>query len=145
VGVSGHDRDVLTSGGARRAFLYRGDGDDLLNGNAASRAHLDGGNGRDTFVIVPGRGQAIIHSFEDGMDSLRLIGLSFSEISIVPRGSATTINIASTGVTLATLSSIDQRSRLFLASCDRVHIELDLQSSTYRSGKIGVQSIHIAL
>ena len=75
VQIGGNGRDVLT-GGARRAFLYGGDGDDLLNGNAASRAHLDGGNGRDTFVILPGRGQAIIHSFEDGIDSLRLVGLS---------------------------------------------------------------------
>ncbi len=105
IGSSG--RDVLTGGGVRRAFLYGGDGDDLLNGNAASRAHLDGGNGRDTFVILPGRGQAIIHFFEDGMDSLGLVGLSFSELEIVPRGSATTINMASTGVTLATLLGID--------------------------------------
>ncbi|MEG4140663.1 DUF4347 domain-containing protein [Microcoleus sp. Pol7_B1] len=98
-GDAGHD---YLLGDAGNDILYGGDGDDILNGGAGSD-RLYGNGGTNTFVLESGMGQDLIYGFQDGVDRIRLEGLTFGELQIAQSGTSTLIKIASTKVTLASL------------------------------------------
>jgi len=115
-GGAGSDRlygdagnDVLF-GDAGNDILYGGDGDDILNGGAGSD-RLYGGAGNNTFVLASGMGLDSIYNFQDGIDIIRLDGgLTFGDLQIAQSGTSTSIKIALTGVTLASLVNTNSTS-----------------------------------
>ena len=99
-GDAGNDQLL---GGDGDDILYGGDGNDILNGGAGSD-QLYGNAGFDTFVLASGMGLDSIYNFQDGVDIIRLDGgLTFGALQIAQSGTSTLIQIASTGVTLASL------------------------------------------
>jgi len=83
------------------------EGDDTLIGGLGND-RLNGDEGKDVFVLAAGHGQDRIRDFENGTDSLGLIGgLSYSNLEFVSQGQNTLINFR--GETLATLLRVPTR------------------------------------
>ncbi|NEO57816.1 MAG: DUF4347 domain-containing protein [Okeania sp. SIO3B5] len=102
-GDNGND---LLLGNDGNDILYGRAGDDTLNGGLGNDRY-NGGAGADTFIIGPGLGVDMIQRFEDGTDIIELQGIGFDDLDIVKSGSSTSIKVAATGETLATLSGIN--------------------------------------
>ena len=83
-------------GGAANDTLFGGRGNNVING----------GNGRDTFVLIRNSSD-LIEDFETGRDTIELSnGLSFGDLNF----SGEQIIFARTGETIATLSGVDTAS-----------------------------------
>ncbi|MBE9226175.1 DUF4347 domain-containing protein [Phormidium sp. LEGE 05292] len=104
--INGELGDDTLYGGKGDDTLIGGDGNDLLSGDVGNDS-LMGGNGSDKFVLVVGQGSDVITDFQDGVDSLVLLGnLTFPQLSIVQSGNNTLISLTSNNQLLATLNGI---------------------------------------
>ena len=81
--------DTLYGGGGSDT-LIGGVGDDVLFGDEAADT-LYGGDGRDGFVISSNSGGDVILDFADGVDTLRLSGLTFAELTLTQATTGTVI------------------------------------------------------
>ena len=79
--VGGAGDDTLL-GNKGNDFLLGNSGNDLLDGGKGNDT-LVGGLGADTFVLRKGPDVDRIFNFEDGIDKLKLTGLSFSGVKVV--------------------------------------------------------------
>ncbi|UZQ52964.1 hypothetical protein OOK60_10545 [Trichothermofontia sichuanensis B231] len=113
--LGGQGNDYL-EGGKGNDTLIGGDGNDYLKGGQGIDI-LTGGVGQDQFEIKyrlnkPGYGFAdIITDFEDGIDQLKLDGVSLASITILQGSGSlandTLIQLSGTGETLAILQGVD--------------------------------------
>ncbi|HAG83412.1 MAG TPA: calcium-binding protein, partial [Cyanobacteria bacterium UBA12227] len=89
--------------------IWGDDGDDLLRGGLGDDIlvgdDFSGGRGRDTFVLAIGEGTDTIRDFRFGEDVIGLVGLSFSELSIIQQGKNTVIAFGNE--TLAVLDQVN--------------------------------------
>lgn len=79
--LTGTIGDDVIEGLAGNDYLYGLAGDDVLEGDAGTD-RLFGGTGADEFVFEDGGNLDFIYDFEDGVDLIRLEGLSFAEATI---------------------------------------------------------------
>ncbi len=86
-GMDGNDRLVGGDGNDR---LNGGAGDDQLIGGKGSDS-LVGGAGSDLFVLGRKQGTDMIRDFQDGVDKIRLNGLSLKRIEVSQKGRDTLI------------------------------------------------------
>ncbi|MHB1124547.1 MAG: calcium-binding protein [Ramlibacter sp.] len=86
-------------GGAGDDTLYGYDGADTLAGGAGWD-RLDGGAGSDTYLFGAGDGMDIVVSDSDGIDSLRLAGVSAANVTLYRVSSPPAANIAYRGDSL---------------------------------------------
>ena len=102
------------TGGAGEDWLRGGTGNDIIHGGADDDV-MWGGAGRDTFVFVVGDGRGEIRDFEDGVDVLSMIGLSFDDLVITQNGDATLISYGSDEIELSQtpITQIDSADFLF--------------------------------
>jgi Ca2+-binding RTX toxin-like protein len=86
--------------------LLGGAGDDWLFGDGGNDT-LMGGTGNDRFMLGIDLGSETILDFQDGLDSIGLMGgLNFSQLSIVAENNSTLIRVTGSGQLLATLSNV---------------------------------------
>lgn len=97
--------DDTLRGGNGIDLLQGGQGNDRLDGGFANDS-LIGGAGADQFVLRAGNGNDTILDYQDGVDTLALEGLDFSDLQILQGQEQTTLQIASTEEVLATLVDI---------------------------------------
>jgi len=102
----GEERDVLI-GDMGDDFLSGGAGDDILMG-VTGRDTLVGNAGADLFVFGTGDGQDVVKDFEIGTDTIGLVTgeLTFEDLMITQRGSATLLGVADSGESLAVLRNV---------------------------------------
>jgi hypothetical protein len=100
IGSTGND---ILIGGTGNDRIFGNAGDDILDGGSGADV-LTGGTGSDTFVFTRSRGTDVITDFQNGEDSIGLIGLSFADLKLVQQGSKTLIQ--SGNQTLAELAGV---------------------------------------
>lgn len=105
----GSDNDIVF-GGSGDDLLFGDIGNDLFFGGLGSDTLL-GGGGSDRFVLASGSGADTVIDFAQGTDSLVLVGLDFSQLSIVQTNGSASISIANNGELLAILNGV-QASQL---------------------------------
>ncbi|WP_293129017.1 SdrD B-like domain-containing protein [Microcoleus sp. bin38.metabat.b11b12b14.051] len=104
--VNGDAGNDTIYGGKDEDSLLGGAGDDWLFGDEGNDT-LIGGTGNDRFILGLDLGTETILDFQDGLDSISLIGgLNFSQLSIVAENSSTLIRVTSSGQLLATLGNV---------------------------------------
>ncbi|PZD73390.1 Leukotoxin [Acaryochloris thomasi RCC1774] len=110
-GFKGDDRlfggvgDDTLRGGNGVDLLQGGQGNDRLDGGFGDDS-LFGGAGVDQFVLRAGDGKDTIFDYQDGIDSLGLDGLDFTDLEILQGAGQTTIQIQETQKTLAILQNV---------------------------------------
>ncbi len=104
--VNGDAGNDTVYGGKDEDSLLGGAGDDFLFGDEGNDT-LIGGTGSDRFILGLDLDSDTILDFQDGLDSIGLIGgLNFSQLSIVAENSSTLIRVTGSGQLLATLSNV---------------------------------------
>ncbi|WP_369293230.1 beta strand repeat-containing protein [Microcoleus sp. herbarium8] len=104
--VNGDAGNDSLYGGKDEDSLLGGAGDDFLFGDEGNDT-LIGGTGNDRFMLGIDLGSETILDFQDGTDSIGLMGgLNFSQLSIVAENSSTLIRVTGSGQLLATLSNV---------------------------------------
>jgi uncharacterized protein (DUF2141 family) len=104
--VNGETGNDTLYGGKDEDSLLGSAGDDWLFGNQGNDT-LVGGTGNDRFMLGQGLGSETILDFQDGLDSIGLMGgLNFSQLSIVAENNSTLIRVTGSGQLLATLSNV---------------------------------------
>ena len=94
-----NDNDTL-NGGSGNDLLNAGSGNDILNGSnnddtlfgGLGNDQLTGGSGSDIFQIITGSGRDLITDYTPGQDSLKIIGLTESDLTYSYSGGHTSIN-----------------------------------------------------
>jgi hypothetical protein len=112
--LSGNKGNDIIIGGTGNDLLLGGKGDDNLNGGkgddtligGAGAELLIGGAGRDVFVLGVGVGTDRLIDFQKGQDLIGLTGLTFNQVRVTPGDFITTIEIASNGEVLASITGI---------------------------------------
>ncbi|MEG4799163.1 calcium-binding protein [Microcoleus sp. ARI1-B5] len=113
--LSGNKSNDIISGGAGNDLLFGGKGDDNLNGGdgddtlvgGVGADLLIGGGGRDVLVLGTGAGTDTLIDFQQGQDLIGLTrGLSFNQLRVTQGDISTTIEIASSGEVLASITGI---------------------------------------
>jgi Ca2+-binding RTX toxin-like protein len=108
------DNDII-SGGIGNDQLFGGKGDDNLSGGEGNDTLIGGkgadllisGAGRDVLVLGAGAGTDTLIDFQKGQDLIGLSGgLSFNQVKVTPGDFITTIEIASNGEVLASITGI---------------------------------------
>ncbi|MBD3886854.1 M10 family metallopeptidase C-terminal domain-containing protein [Phormidium tenue FACHB-886] len=99
----GSTGDDILIGGSGNDRLFGNTGDDILDGGSGADV-LTGGAGFDTFVFARSKGTDVITDFQNGQDSIGLIGLSFADLKFVQQGSKTLIQ--SGNQTIAELAGV---------------------------------------
>lgn len=107
-GQSGHDRLLGGQGGE---WLAGGGGNDTLTGGGGDD-RLTGGNGMDVFVFDSDNdGSDRIRDFQEGIDTIRLDGISgvsqFSDLSIVQSGNNTVVTAGAVTITVVGVAATD--------------------------------------
>jgi len=104
--VNGETGNDTVYGGKDEDSLLGGAGDDWLFGDGGNDT-LIGGTGNDRFMLGQNLGSETIVDFQDGLDSIGLMGgLNFSQLSIVAENNSTLIRVTGSGQLLATLSNV---------------------------------------
>ncbi|MBE9095882.1 DUF4347 domain-containing protein [Tychonema sp. LEGE 07203] len=104
--INGDAGNDTVYGGKDNDSLLGGAGDDFLFGDEGNDT-LIGGTGSDRFMLGLDLGSETILDFQDGTDSIGLMGgLNFSQLSIVAENSSTLIRVTGSGQLLATLSNV---------------------------------------
>ena len=108
------DNDII-SGGIGNDQLFGGKGDDNLSGGEGDDTLIGGkgadllisGAGRDVLVLGVGAGTDTFIDFQKGQDLIGLSGgLRFNQLKVTPGDFITTIEIASNGEVLASITGI---------------------------------------
>ncbi|CAA9303122.1 Alkaline phosphatase [uncultured Microcoleus sp.] len=108
------DNDII-SGGIGNDQLFGGKGDDNLSGGEGNDTLIGGGGadllisgaGRDVLVLAAGAGTDTFIDFQKGQDLIGLSGgLRFNQLKVTPGDFFTTIEIASNGEVLASITGI---------------------------------------
>ncbi|WP_088889340.1 hypothetical protein [Leptolyngbya ohadii] len=86
----GSTGDDILIGGSGSDRIFGNAGDDILDGGSGIDV-LTGGTGSDTFVFAQNKGTDVITDFQNGQDSIGLIGLSFDDLRFIQQGSKTLI------------------------------------------------------
>lgn len=94
----GSDNDYLL-GGVGNDTLLGSAGDDRLDGQMGDDT-LIGGGGRDIFNLTENSGSDVIVDFNDGVDSIGLMGLTVSQLSISPHPDGLTLMAPGASITL---------------------------------------------
>jgi len=104
--LNGETGNDTVYGGKDEDSLLGGAGDDWLFGDGGNDT-LIGGTGNDRFMLGIDLGSETILDFQDGLDSIGLMGgLNFSQLSIVAENNSTLIRVTGSGQLLATLSNV---------------------------------------
>ena len=104
--VNGETGNDTVYGGKDEDSLLGSAGDDWLFGDQGNDT-LIGGTGTDRFMLGQDLGSETILDFQDGLDSIGLMGgLNFSQLSIVAENNSTLIRVTGSGQLLATLSNV---------------------------------------
>ncbi|MEG4630803.1 SdrD B-like domain-containing protein [Microcoleus sp. AR_TQ3_B6] len=104
--LNGETGNDTLYGGKDEDSLLGGAGDDWLFGDGGNDT-LIGGTGNDRFMLGIDLGSETILDFQDGLDSIGLMGgLNFSQLSIVAENNSTLIRVTGSGQLLATLSNV---------------------------------------
>ena len=104
--LNGETGNDTVYGGKDEDSLLGGAGDDWLFGDEGNDT-LIGGTGNDRFMLGIDLGSETILDFQDGLDSIGLMGgLNFSQLSIVAENNSTLIRVTGSGQLLATLSNV---------------------------------------
>ena len=104
--VNGETGNDTLYGGKDEDSLLGSAGDDWLFGDQGNDT-LVGGTGNDRFMLGEGLGSETILDFQNGLDSIGLMGgLNFSQLSIVAENNSTLIRVTGSGQLLATLSNV---------------------------------------
>lgn len=113
--LSGNKGNDIIIGGTGNDLLLGGKGDDNLNGGEGDDTLIGGagadllisGAGRDVLVLGPGAGTDTLIDFQKGQDLIGLRGgLSFNQLKVTPGDFITTIEIASNGEVLASITGV---------------------------------------
>lgn len=99
----GSTGDDILIGGSGNDRIFGNAGDDILDGGSGADV-LTGGTGADTFVCARNKGIDVTTDFQNGQDSIGLIGLSFADLKFVQQGSKTLIQ--SNNRTVAELAGV---------------------------------------
>ncbi|NQE33091.1 Mbeg1-like protein [Microcoleus asticus] len=108
------DNDII-SGGIGNDQLFGGKGDDNLSGGEGNDTLIGGkgadllisGAGRDVLVLGVGAGTDTFIDFQKGQDLIGLSGgLTFNQLKVTPGDFITTIEVASNGEVLASITGI---------------------------------------
>ncbi|MEG5062998.1 calcium-binding protein [Microcoleus sp. B3-A4] len=108
------DNDII-SGGVGNDQLFGGKGDDNLSGGEGNDTLIGGkgadllisGAGRDVLVLGVGAGTDTFIDFQKGQDLIGLSGgLRFNQLTVTPGDFITTIEVASNGEVLASITGI---------------------------------------
>ncbi len=121
----GNDGADELDGGSGNDYLLGGVGDDTLLGSAGDDRldgqlgddTLIGGGGSDIFALMENSGDDVIVDFNDGIDSIGLIGLTIGQLSISPHPDGLTVMAPGTSMTLLGVerSQIDASDFLILS------------------------------
>jgi Ca2+-binding RTX toxin-like protein len=104
--INGRNGNDTLRGNWGNDTLIGGNGDDLLFGGWG-RDLLTGDGGADSFILSQNSGSDTITDFEDGIDSLVLLGgLTFEQLSITQNNDDTLLSVSDTGKLLATLTGV---------------------------------------
>ncbi|MBD1829431.1 calcium-binding protein [Microcoleus vaginatus GB1-A2] len=113
--LTGNKNNDIISGGVGNDQLFGGKGDDNLSGGEGNDTLIGGkgadllisGGGRDVLVLGAGAGTDTLIDFEKGQDLIGLSGgLSFNQLKVTPGDFITTIEIASNGEVLGSITGI---------------------------------------
>ncbi|NJN60180.1 MAG: hypothetical protein HC795_00375 [Coleofasciculaceae cyanobacterium RL_1_1] len=104
----GNDGVDILDGGSGNDFLLGGVGNDTLLGSAGDDRldgqmgddTLIGGGGSDIFTLMENSGSDVIVDFHDGVDSIGLMGLTVSQLSISPHPDGLTVMAPGASMTL---------------------------------------------
>jgi hypothetical protein len=104
--LNGETGNDTLYGGKDEDSLLGSAGDDWLFGDGGNDT-LIGGTGNDRFMLGQDLGSETILDFQNGLDSIGLMGgLNFSQLSIVAENNSTLIRVTGSGQLLATLSNV---------------------------------------
>ena len=104
--LSGDDGNDTLVGHAGRDSLNGGTGDDLLIGGPGDDTQT-GGAGVDTFVFGTLQGADTIADFEDGIDRINLVGVTFADVDITDTANGARITFEDTPTTAITLTGVN--------------------------------------
>ena len=113
--LSGNKNNDIISGGVGNDQLFGGKGDDNLSGGEGDDTLIGGvgadllisGAGRDVLVLGVGAGTDTFIDFQKGQDLIGLSGgLRYNQLKVTPGDFITTIEIASNGEFLASITGI---------------------------------------
>ena len=113
--LTGNKNNDIISGGLGNDQLFGGKGDDNLSGGEGNDTLIGGGGadllisgaGRDVLVLAAGAGTDTFIDFQKGQDLIGLSGgLRFNQLKVTPGDFFTTIEIASNGEVLASITGI---------------------------------------
>ena len=98
------DGDLLFGLGGNDS-IYGLDGDDLLDGGEGKDL-LYGGGGADEYVLSSSTDVDTIIGFEDGLDKIRLEGISFDDVTIESQGLYVTVSVDDDSLRILNLTGI---------------------------------------
>jgi Ca2+-binding RTX toxin-like protein len=96
-GGAGNDQ---IDGGDGEDYLLGGSGNDILRGGAGDNDVLNGGSGDDTYQFHKGDGFTIVDEFEGGQDTLHLVDVESSDVTVAKAENDLSIEVISTGETV---------------------------------------------
>ena len=111
--VQGSRFDDTLTGDAGTNFLHGNGGDDILRGGAG-RDFLQGDAGADTFVFAANDGNDRIQDFEDGVDTIQMIGLGFGDLTIASHELGASVDYGSGCIVLLDVAATDLAEDDFL-------------------------------